>query len=95
MRALATVNVTVAKGVRFAGVAAEGDVLPHVKSNDARAWPVRRSEWLACVEKLAAEFLAGRAVVDPMPGACDYCEIRSICRIADRGEGMPEAVTDE
>jgi ATP-dependent helicase/nuclease subunit B len=95
VRALATVNVTVAKGVRFAGVAADSGVLPQVKSNDARDWALRRSEWLACVEKLAAGFLAGRAVVDPMPGACDYCEIKSVCRIADRGAGLLEAVTDE
>jgi ATP-dependent helicase/nuclease subunit B len=95
VRALATVNVTVAKGVRFAGVAADGDLLPNVKANDARPWEQRRAEWLALVEALATDFLAGRAVVDPMPGACDYCRINSVCRIADRGAGMPEAVTDE
>lgn len=95
VRALATVNVTVAKGIRFSGVAADGDVLPNVRSNDARAWELRRGEWIACVERLASEFLAGRAVVDPMPGACDYCEIKGICRIADRGADAPEAAADE
>jgi ATP-dependent helicase/nuclease subunit B len=95
VRALATVNVTVAKGVRFAGVAAQSDILPNVRSNDARAWELRRNEWIGCVERLASEFLAGRAVVDPMPGACDYCEIKSVCRIADRGPDAPEAIADE
>jgi hypothetical protein len=41
---------------------------------------------LARVEQMAADFLAGRAVVDPKPGACDYCHVASICRIADRAE---------
>ena len=34
-------------------------------------------------------------IVDPMPGACDFCQINSVCRIADRGAGAPEALTDE
>jgi ATP-dependent helicase/nuclease subunit B len=90
--AMATVNVT-AREVRFDGIANSAELLPKVKGVEGAfgtdpldAWPTRRAEWLARVEQMAADFLAGRAVVDPKPGACDYCHVASICRIADRAE---------
>jgi probable DNA repair protein len=90
--AMATVNVT-AREVRFDGIANSAELLPKVKGVEGPfgmdpldAWPTRRQEWLSRVEHLAADFLAGRAVVDPKPGACDYCHVASICRIADRVE---------
>src|SRR5581483_7979458 len=88
--AMATVNVT-AREVRFDGVASAPELLPKLKgveapfgTDAADAWATRRQEWLARVEQLAADFVAGRAVVDPKPGACDYCHVASVCRIADR-----------
>jgi probable DNA repair protein len=90
--AMATVNVT-AREVRFDGIANSAELLPKVKgvegdfgTDPLDAWPMRRQEWLSRIEHLAADFLAGRAVVDPKPGACDYCHVASICRIADRVE---------
>jgi ATP-dependent helicase/nuclease subunit B len=87
--AMATVNVT-AREVRFDGIANVPELLPKLRGvespfgTDPEAWPLRRGEWLARVENLAAAFLAGRAVVDPKPGACDYCHVASVCRISDR-----------
>jgi hypothetical protein len=81
--------------VRFDGIASSSDLLPKVKGvaapdgvdqNDA--WRLRRREWLAVVERLAGEFLAGRAAVDPKPGACDFCHVTSVCRISDRGTAV-------
>ena len=95
--AMATVNIT-AREVRFDGIASTPALLPKVKgveapagADRAAAWQLRQREWLARVERLAAEFLAGRAAVDPKPGACDFCHVASVCRIADRGAN-PEAV---
>jgi probable DNA repair protein len=89
--AMATVNVT-AREVRFDGVANSPQLLPKVKGVEGPgaedvedAWQFRTREWLARIEKLAIDFLEGRAAVDPKPGACDYCQAVSICRIADRG----------
>jgi RecB family exonuclease len=89
--AMATVNVT-AREVRFDGIASSGQLLPKVRAVEApptdssgNAWELRTREWLACVERLATEFLAGRAVLDPKPGACDWCHAVSVCRISDRG----------
>ena len=83
-----------------AEIANSAELLPKVKGVEGPfgmdpldAWPIRRQEWLSRVEHLAADFLAGRAVVDPKPGACDYCHVASICRIADRIE--TNDITDE
>jgi RecB family exonuclease len=88
--AMATVNVT-AREVRFDGIATAPELLPKLKgveapfgANTTDAWAARRQEWLSRVEQLAAAFVAGRAIVDPKPGACDYCHVASMCRIADR-----------
>jgi hypothetical protein len=89
--AMATVNVT-AREVRFDGIASSSQLLPKVRGVEppgggfaSDAWELRRREWLACVERLASAFLAGRADVDPKMGACDYCHAVSVCRISDRG----------
>lgn len=89
--AMATVNVT-AREVRFDGIASSSQLLPKVRGVEAPtgdypgdAWALRTREWRECIERLAASFLAGRAVLDPKPGACDYCHAVSVCRISDRG----------
>jgi hypothetical protein len=89
--AMATVNVT-AREVRFDGIAHSSQLLPKVRGVEppagdfsGDAWQLRRGEWLACIERLANSFLAGRADVDPKIGACDYCHAVSVCRVSDRG----------
>ena len=61
-----------------------GGVTASGADSDTDAWTLRRREWLACVEKLATDFLSGRAAVDPMPNACDYWPVIRVGRIADR-----------
>lgn len=98
--ALATVNVT-AREVRFQGIAAGPNLLPRVLGvkgpEGAEApWPARVREWGDVVRRLARDFAAGVATVDPKPGACDYCPVSSVCRIGDaptRDAG--EALTGE
>jgi len=89
--AMATVNVT-AREVRFDGIAHSAQLLPKVRGVEppagnfsGDAWQLRTGEWLACIERLANSFLAGRADVDPKMGACDYCHAVSVCRVSDRG----------
>jgi ATP-dependent helicase/nuclease subunit B len=84
--ALATVNLT-AREVRFTGVAAAGNLLPRVKALPpvtgaaAADWRAQQRSWVALIERLIGEFLAGDARVDPAPGACDYCHLTDLCRI--------------
>jgi ATP-dependent helicase/nuclease subunit B len=94
--ALATVNVT-AREVRYDGIAASEELLPKVAGVKAEggqrheAWRVRVREWRDLIERLAAAFAAGQAVVDPKPRACDFCHVASVCRV---GDGLM-AVEDE
>ncbi len=37
--------------------------------------------WSRRIAKLAAEFAAGRAVVDPLPRACESCHLQGLCRV--------------
>jgi ATP-dependent helicase/nuclease subunit B len=83
--AMSTVHVN-AREVRFEGIAESRDLLPNVKGVDPPgSWKVRRAEWIHRLEELAKAFLAGNAVIDPKPGACEYCHVSSVCRISDRG----------
>ena len=50
-------------------------------------------EWRTAIEKLASEFLEGRATVDPRdyPDTCDHCALMALCRVA---ETRPAEVQD-
>ena len=98
--ALATVNLT-AREVRFTGVGATGDVLPRVKAIPAVTgaaaadWRAQREAWVALIERLIRDFLAGTARVDPAPGACDYCHLTDLCRIGAHLAPELRPFTDE
>jgi hypothetical protein len=67
-----------------------------VKGPDGRsedAWQLRVREWRTVMERLARDFAAGRAPVDPLPRACDYCHVASICRVGD-GVAVDEGAED-
>ncbi|MGH8328361.1 MAG: PD-(D/E)XK nuclease family protein, partial [Steroidobacteraceae bacterium] len=86
--AMATVNVT-AREVRYDGIAVTEGLFPKVAGVKAdagqsqHAWQARVREWHALVERLAAAFAAGQALVDPKPRACDFCHVASVCRVGD------------
>jgi ATP-dependent helicase/nuclease subunit B len=99
--AMATVSVT-AREVRFDGVAADPTLLPKVRaveevpgSERAESWSHWQREWRARVERLAADFVRGHAVVDPRPKACEYCHVVSICRISDASATAVEQNIDD
>ena len=98
VRAMATVNVT-AREVRFAGIGATANPLPKVEVVESvaqgEAWAVRCREWHERLERIASEFLGGHAAVDPRAGACKYCHVTSLCRIADLRAFAQEANGDE
>ena len=50
------------------------------------------SAWRGYIEKLANDFLTGRAHADPRiyPGTCDRCRLHSLCRIRERKEQIAE-----
>lgn len=52
---------------------------------DGEDWEAQRRFWRAALERLAEDFRAGRAAVDPLdPGrTCRYCGLHALCRIGD------------
>lgn len=75
----------------FKGVAREAGVLPGVDAWDAAAkqveehgpWRELPARWQETLSRLAAEYSAGRAEVDPKSGpqTCTWCEQQAFCRI--------------
>lgn len=61
----------------------------------ATAWSELVEQWETSLHQLAVEFMAGAATVTPRPGACDYCDLSSLCRINElRISADSEALED-
>lgn len=104
VRALATVDLRAGEAA-FHGIASEKGLLPRLDAADwpsgvqaDTAWLASRQLWGTRIENLVRDFLAGRAVVDPAPHACKFCDVASLCRIGERAlpeEDEAEAGADE
>ncbi|HEX9138630.1 MAG TPA: PD-(D/E)XK nuclease family protein [Steroidobacteraceae bacterium] len=85
--------------INWRGLADQPDRLPGVGAPRAgeRSWPQMLSHWAQLIEGLAAEFVAGRADVQPLPGVCRHCHLPLACRIGSAPDGaeLLEAGDDE
>jgi ATP-dependent helicase/nuclease subunit B len=76
------------------GVTREDTSLPGVKSvhewkqAEGRDFQQLRRDWRGVIERLAAEFLDGMAAVDPLPRACTWCHLASLCRVDELRGGF-------
>jgi len=61
----------------------DGKSLAQQTRKIAATWPELVAQWESSLQQLATEFLEGHAAVSPQPGACDYCELASLCRITE------------
>ncbi len=59
------------------------------------SWDDYLQDRIEIVERLAESFVAGEAAVDPLPGACDYCEVKPLCRINERRCAQAEERVDD
>ena len=88
-----------AGAISWKGLADQPDRLPGVGAPRAgeRTWPQLLSHWAQLLDGLAAEFVAGRAHVQPLPGVCRHCHLPLACRIgtAPSGAELLEADDDE
>ena len=81
----------------YVGLAREEDLLPGIKAlADARLqyseWTELVAAWRDELERLAAQFAAGVARVDPkrQPQTCMYCDLGPFCRIRERSADMAD-----
>jgi len=77
--------------MRFVGLGRAAGLLPGTKTPPV-SWDEQRAEWRAELERLAGEFAAGNAEVDPKRPAhtCRLCDLQPLCRIHERAEGAAE-----
>jgi probable DNA repair protein len=63
----------------------------------ADQWLESRAAWPQIFEKLARDFLAGNASVNPVDKAtCQYCELKAMCRVSQlRQDHSSQNVSDE
>jgi ATP-dependent helicase/nuclease subunit B len=81
--ALANAHLTV-EGTTFRGVADAAGRLPRVAGLGSRdAWRGQVRTWRGIVEQAVHDFVHGRALRDPIEGACEVCHLRAVCRIGD------------
>ncbi|HVE89183.1 MAG TPA: PD-(D/E)XK nuclease family protein [Burkholderiaceae bacterium] len=86
--------------VGFTGLAAEPDLLP-VRSNFWKgqhvSWSALVEHWSSVLERLAVQFAAGDAAVDPkrLPQTCRYCDLPTLCRINERGGVVTAGAADD
>jgi RecB family exonuclease len=77
---------------------AQEKVFPSTKGGPPkRKWSDFLPECRENVKRLAEEFVAGRAAVDPKKGACEYCGVAPLCRIQERvnsGSELSDSETD-
>lgn len=85
----------------FIGISKEDEMLPGVVSfeKDAKirerlqginTWDELTESWKGIVNGLARQFLEGNNAVDPIEKACDYCELKGLCRIFEAETGHDE-----
>ncbi|MBF0155860.1 MAG: PD-(D/E)XK nuclease family protein [Magnetococcales bacterium] len=80
--------------LRHLGISARGDLLPNVQgpgvwqsevlspgeSGGRSPWEELGQRWQASIEGLVRGFLQGEASVQPLPRACDHCDLVPLCR---------------
>jgi probable DNA repair protein len=90
--ALGTVHL-VRRGRVFVAVGADDGLLPGARQ--VVDWPGQLQRWHEQVERLAEQFLAGTATLDPVAGACRRCHLAGLCRRSEllepRDEREPDA----
>jgi len=69
--------------MRWRGLQATAGILPRPHSNRIVELPAYIANWRAVLDRLAEDFAAGRAAVDPARGlaTCEHCPQRILCRL--------------
>ena len=72
--------------MKFAALAADETLLPVWKSLPDIGWDAQVAEWRRVLARLAAEFAAGEAAVQPKNPrtTCRNCDLQPLCRIHER-----------
>lgn len=84
-----------AGAMKFRSAVVEDSGLPGASRGDTGVLTPERLElWRENLERLAAQFLAGAAEVDPRDGKCAYCRIGPLCRVNEVGSPEEDSEGD-
>jgi len=83
---------------RFVGISKEDGILPGVISlkndggllkelNGITTWQGLTERWADIVKGLARQFIEGKVEVNPIEKACEYCDLKDLCRIFETETG--------
>jgi len=76
----------VARKCRYKGIGERSGLLHGLAGDaDEHGWQARRAHWREVLDAAGEAFAAGEAAVLPGPKACEWCELRALCRV-DAGE---------
>ena len=86
-----------AQNMKFVALAADETLLPVKKALPEAGWDAQVAEWGRVLERLASQFAAGDAAVQPKkPGTtCRNCDVQPLCRIHERIGALDEDDADE
>lgn len=83
----------------FIGISKVDDILPKVvslekdvklreKLQGINTWDELTESWKGVVNSLARQFMEGKNAADPIERACDYCDLKGLCRIFEAEESL-------
>ena len=84
--------------MKFAALSQSEGLLPVWKSAPELGWDAQLAEWRRVLARLATEFAAGEAAVQPKDPrtTCRNCELHPFCRIHERlGAAVPDQEGDD
>jgi ATP-dependent helicase/nuclease subunit B len=85
-----------AGNIRFKGISRTPLNIDGIET-EAESWPGQLVKWRAIIEKLAADFIAGEARVNPKrpSDTCKNCALTPLCRIHEISDPTDETDTSE
>ena len=102
IQGIAFAELSTTDPVRFIGLGEElglgnGDdkSLEQQTRSVAATWAELVAQWEDSLRQLAVEFMAGVSAVSPQPGACDYCDLASLCRINELSASTDPAALED
>lgn len=83
------------RAAQLAGYAREVHIAGQKPPAKDLSWDEYLEDRIAVVERLARSFVAGEAAVDPVRGACDFCDLPPLCRVNELRCGENKDNDDE
>jgi len=102
IQGIAFAELSTTDPVRFIGLGeelglgnGEDQSLEQQTRSVAATWAELVAQWEDSLRQLAVEFMAGVSAVSPQPGACDYCDLASLCRINELSASTDPAALED